>query len=106
MVGPQGGSAQPAAVTRFSADGFWWWDGAEWRPALSQDRLWRWNGQTWVPARPGPPAGAGPVVGLTVGLIAAFVGIMLMVSLVVIAILLTMGNPISNVFSTGAAALG
>ena len=46
-MGDPGTPAPGAAQTRFSADGFWWWDGAQWRPALSEDRLWRWNGQTW-----------------------------------------------------------
>jgi Flp pilus assembly pilin Flp len=92
--------------TRFSADGFWWWDGAEWRPALSQDRLWRWTGQGWVPALAARSPGSGPAVGLTIGLIAGFLGILALVGLVVIAILYTMGNQITNVFSNVVSALG
>jgi Flp pilus assembly pilin Flp len=95
-----------AAQTRFSADGFWWWDGAEWRPAISQDRLWRWNGQAWEPARVGPTqagrGGAGAAIGITV---AIFLGVIVLVSLVTVLILYTMGGQISNVFSNVAAAL-
>jgi len=93
--------------TRFSADGFWWWDGAEWRPALSQDRLWRWNGSAWEPARlPAAPAtrgGAGVAIGITV---AIFLGVIAFVALITVVILLTMGQQISNVFSNVTAALG
>ena len=49
-----GESAPAAPQTRFSADGFWWWDGAEWKPAISPDSLWRWNGTGWVAAPPPP----------------------------------------------------
>ena len=98
--------APAAAQTRFSADGFWWWDGAEWRPAVSQDRLWRWNGQSWEPARPAAAptgrGGAGAAIGIT---IAIFLGVIVLVSLVTVVILATMGNQISNVFSNVAAAL-
>ncbi|HXJ47616.1 MAG TPA: hypothetical protein VNF91_00480 [Candidatus Acidoferrum sp.] len=106
MGGDPGAPAPGPAQTRFSADGFWWWDGAQWRPALSEDRLWRWNGQTWEPARlaasTGSRAGVGAAIGITV---VAFVGILVLVSLVVIVILLTMGNQITNVFSNVVAAL-
>jgi hypothetical protein len=92
--------------TRFSADGFWWWDGAEWRPALSQDRLWRWNGQAWEPAHlaaaPQARGGAGVAIGITV---AIFLGVVVFVSLFTVLILYTMGSQISNVFSNVAAAL-
>ena len=96
-----GGPRTPAASTpqtRFSADGFWWWDGAEWRAALSHDRLWRWNGQAWEPAQlaPRPRGGAGVAVGITV---AIFLGVVLFVSLFTVLILYTMGTQISNVFS-------
>src|SRR5713226_4433997 len=55
--------AQTGQGSRFSPDGFWWWDGAGWRPAYSQDRLWRWDGQAWVPAAGGaaPRSGGGGV---------------------------------------------
>jgi hypothetical protein len=32
----------------FSEDGKWWWDGREWRPAISDDGHWRWTGTHWV----------------------------------------------------------
>jgi hypothetical protein len=103
-----GDPAPPPAVapqTRFSADGFWWWDGAEWRAALSPDRLWRWNGQTWEPAHPsgtGSRSGAGLAIGITV---AIFISIVALVLVVTAAILYAMGGQISNVFSNVAAAL-
>lgn len=84
----------------------WWWDGREWKSAISPDRLWRWNGQTWVPNRPeaarGGGGGAAAAVAITV---VGFVGVLVLVSIVVIVILLTMGNQIANVFSNVAAAL-
>jgi hypothetical protein len=103
---PGGAPHSTAPQTRFSADGFWWWDGAEWKPAFSQDRLWRWDGNGWVPARPAAPGGSGSGAGLALGLVAGFVGILVLVSVFVVVILLTMGNQITNVFSTVVAALG
>ena len=92
---------------RYSADGFWWWDGANWQPAYSQDLLWRWNGQSWVPAAGPPPAsggggGAGLAIGLGVGL---FVLVIVMVVVIVLVVLGTMGDQIANLFSNVAAAL-
>src|SRR6202163_4326937 len=107
-MGDPGAPPPAGGQTRFSADGFWWWDGTQWRPAYSQDRLWHWNGQAWEPAR--PPAdpsssggGAGAAIGITV---AIFAGILVLVSAVVVVILLTMGNQIAIVFSNVVAALG
>jgi hypothetical protein len=105
MVGPQGGPPPPAPLTRFSADGFWWWDGAEWKPALSPDGLWRWTGSGWIPARPAASGGGGSPVVLTIGLIGAFVGVLVIVAIVVVVILLSMSNQLLNVFSNVAAAL-
>lgn len=34
-----------------SPDGTWYWDGADWKPAVTPDRMWRWNGQSWVDSR-------------------------------------------------------
>ena len=106
MAGDPNRPAPGAAQTRFSADGFWWWDGAEWRPAISQDRLWRWNGQSWEPAHlassPAGRAGAGAAIGVT---IAIFLGVIVLVALITVVILYTMGGQITNVFSNVAAAL-
>ncbi|HEX3507627.1 MAG TPA: hypothetical protein VHW94_04495 [Candidatus Dormibacteraeota bacterium] len=105
MVGPQGGASPPQPLAHFSADGFWWWDGAEWKPALSQDGLWRWTGTAWVPAKPAGAGGGGSAVGVTVGLVAAFLGVLVVVAVVVALILYAMGPQITNVFSNVAAAL-
>ena len=106
MAGDPGGPRPASAQTRFSADGFWWWDGAEWRPALSQDRLWRWNGQAWEPANltaaPRSGGGAGSAVVITV---AIFVGVLVLVAGITLVIIYTMGNQITNVFSNVTAAL-
>jgi hypothetical protein len=106
MAQDPGAARTAAAQTRFSADGFWWWDGAEWRPALSQDRQWRWNGQAWEPARlsaaPSSGGGAGAAIWITV---AVFVGVLVLVAMFTVLILFTMGNQITNVFSNVAAAL-
>jgi hypothetical protein len=106
MIGEHGAAPPVSAQTRFSADGFWWWDGAEWKPAMSHDRLWRWNGQGWEPANPIVAREPGSSVGLTLGLVGGFVSILVLVSLVVVAVLLTMGGQIANVFSNVVAALG
>jgi hypothetical protein len=90
---------------RFSPDGFWWWDGASWRPAYSQDRLWRWTGVSWVPAAgPQPSRGvSGTALGLGIG---AFVLVVVLVAVIAGFVLYTMGSQIANVFSNVAAALG
>jgi hypothetical protein len=72
---------------RYSADGFWWWDGASWKPAYSRDRLWRWNGQTWVPAQ-APPAQPKGSSGLMIALIVgAFVLVLVVVAVIVVIVM-------------------
>jgi Flp pilus assembly pilin Flp len=105
MEGDPGNPAPPAAQTRFSADGFWWWDGAEWRPALSEDRLWRWNGQSWEPARLEGQRASRAGAGIAIGITAVFLGVIVLVSVVVVVVLSTMGNQIVNVFANVATAL-
>lgn len=34
-----------------SPDGYFYWDGAEWRSTTSPDGSWRWNGAAWVAAQ-------------------------------------------------------
>jgi hypothetical protein len=84
----------------------WWWDGAQWRPAISPDGRWRWDGRTWVPAAvmAGPGGGGGGMAALIA--ILAFGGILLFVSFITVVVLLTMGEQIKNVFSNVVAALG
>jgi Flp pilus assembly pilin Flp len=106
MGGDPGTPTAPAAQTRFSADGFWWWDGSAWKPALSEDRLWRWNGQAWEPSRLPPARSSGPGAGAAIGItVAIFMGILVLVSIFTVVVLLTMGNQLANVFSNVAAAL-
>ncbi|HUY74357.1 MAG TPA: hypothetical protein VMW11_07580 [Candidatus Dormibacteraeota bacterium] len=101
----QGDLAPMTPQTRFSADGLWWWDGAEWKPAVSPDRLWRWNGQAWEPAASGSAhrrSGIGAAIGLTA---AMFVGILVLVAIITALIVLTLGDQIANVFSNAVGAL-
>jgi hypothetical protein len=97
-MGGNPGSAAPASLqTRFSADGFWWWDGAQWRPAMSEDRLWRWTGSTWEPAQPG---GSASTSGGTLWIvIAVLVGIVILVGVIAAGILYFAGAQIVNTFS-------
>jgi hypothetical protein len=96
-----GAAPQASVQTRFSADGFWWWDGAQWRPAYSQDRLWRWTGQAWEPtARPSPVPGSGSGAGGAAGIVVGMVlGTIVLVGLMALAIIYFAGPQISNVFS-------
>jgi hypothetical protein len=91
-----GSPAQTLPQTRFSADGFWWWDGSQWRPAMSEDRLWRWTGSTWEPARPGSGSGSGGSLGILIGVLA---GILVLMAAITFAVIYFAGPDISNVFS-------
>ena len=94
---------------RFSPDGQWWWDGSQWKPAVSPDHMWRWDGQRWVANAPMQVRQSGGGGGTTVAVVIAVLaipGILVLVSVVVIVVLLTMGNQIGNVFSNVVAALG
>ena len=37
------------ATPLMSPDGQWWWDGTQWRTAVSDDGRWRWTGTAWTP---------------------------------------------------------
>jgi len=93
---------------KFSPDGLWWWDGTQWKPAVSPDRMWRWDGQRWVanaPMQVRQTSGGGTAAAVVITIV-AFAGIVVLVSVLVIVVLLTMGNQIGNVFSNVVAALG
>lgn len=97
MGGSPGPPAQSSTQTRFSADGFWWWDGSQWRPATSEDRLWRWTGSTWEPARPGgSTSGSGGTLWIV---IAVLVGLVILVGVISAAVLYFAGAEIANTFS-------
>ena len=83
----------------------WWWDGSQWRPAVSADRRWRWDGRAWVPAQAQPQSGGRAGLAVLIAVL-AFGGILVVVSAITVVVLLTMGNQIANVFSNVAAALG
>jgi hypothetical protein len=44
---PRAGTAQ----AQVSPDGWWYWDGRQWQPAVTADRRWRWDGRGWIPLR-------------------------------------------------------
>lgn len=55
------------AQSGWSADGNWFWDGAQWNDAISQDGQWRFDGKDWqrfagqrTPMPPQPPSSATP----------------------------------------------
>jgi len=84
----------------------WWWDGTQWRPAVSPDGFWRWDGRSWVPARGVAPTtgGGGTGTALIVTILAGG-GILLLVVLFTMLMLYEMGSQMTNVFSNVAAAL-
>lgn len=73
-----------AGGPQFSPDGRWFWDGANWQPAVSADGRWRWNGYTWVPAgfRPGGMS-AGWLVLIAGGVIVAVLAVTIPIALIV-----------------------
>jgi hypothetical protein len=42
---------------RFTDDGLYYWDGAQWVSALSPDGRHRWNGSSWIPVQHAYPPG-------------------------------------------------
>jgi len=106
---PPGQIPPPHQETMFSPDGFWWWDGSQWKAAVSADRLWRWNGQTWEPNRgaaaPARAGGGGTATAVVVTIL-GFAAVAVLVSILVIVALLAMGNQLSNVFENVVTALG
>jgi hypothetical protein len=42
-----------AARAQVSSDGWWYWDGRLWQPAVTTDGRWRWDGRGWIPLRNG-----------------------------------------------------
>ncbi len=106
MGGDPGAPPTAAFQTRFSPDGYWWWDGSEWKPAISEDRQWRWNGHSWEPARLAAGSGSGGSAGTAIGItVAVFVGILVLVALLAVVVLYAAGPQIANVISNVAAAL-
>jgi hypothetical protein len=64
--------SNPSSPTspQFSADGRFWWDGAQWQPAVSPDGRWRWNGIQWIPmARPPRKVGVGGALIIALALV-------------------------------------
>jgi len=72
-------------VTKFSDDGKYFWDGGEWRPAVSEDGAWRWTGSGWV-AYQAPPASGKPTIWAWVGWVgASLAGLVFLLSLFAVA---------------------
>ena len=82
----------------FSADGYWWWDGAAWQPAISPDRRWRWDGRAWI----GMGETRSPSAGLSTGALVAMIASTTVVVLVVVSILAYIGfSRLGNIPSSG-----
>ena len=45
-------------MTKFSDDGRWYWDGAQWLSAISADGAWKWTEAGWVANSPSNSSGA------------------------------------------------
>ena len=72
-------------MAKFSDDGKSFWDGGEWRPAVSEDGAWRWTGSGWVPNQATPTSGK-PSIWARIGWIGAVLaGLVLLLSLVSVA---------------------
>ena len=41
-------AGQLSALPTFSPDGEWWWNGSDWKPAISPDRGFRFDGENWA----------------------------------------------------------
>jgi hypothetical protein len=70
----------------FSADGYWWWDGTAWQPAISPDRRWRWDGRTWIAVGETRPPSS-----LSTGALVAIIASAAVVVLVVVSVLAYIG---------------
>jgi hypothetical protein len=78
--------AQQGPPPAFSADGYWWWDGAAWQPAISPDRRWRWDGRAWIAI-----GEARPPSGLSTGALVAIIAAVAVVVLLVVSVLAYVG---------------
>jgi len=80
----------------FSADGYWWWDGAAWQPAISPDRRWRWDGRAWIAiGETRPPSG------LSTGALVAIIASGAVLVLVVVSVLAYIGFSRFNTQTSG-----
>jgi hypothetical protein len=78
--------AQQGPPPTFSADGYWWWDGAAWQPAVSPDRRWRWDGRAWIAI-----GETRPTSGLSTGALVAIIASTAVVVLVIVSVLAYVG---------------
>src|SRR5260370_15967547 len=73
--------AQQGPPPSFSPDGYWWWDGAGWQPAVPRDGRWRWDGKAWMARGETRPAS-----GLSTGALVAIIASAAVVVLVVVSV--------------------